>query len=141
MNIRILITILTEKIPHRTDSIFYAGKNIATVKIFDREYVLTTAGEYRFTYTDRSGKTRKGDENSPILKQWKDHKIRYIDRNGGMDNWGWFGINLWVHIPKTQSPASKPVLMNTPTDVYSTYDEALKAFREFIEKDINEKSL
>jgi len=124
--IRIPVEIITEKRSHRTDSIFYAGKNIARVSILNREYVLTTAGEYEFWY---NGKFY--DEHAPMLKRYKNIWLRQMEDSGKMvvDNWGWFGINVWID-GKCQ---------DYPTDVYSEYDEALNAFIEFVEKDLNKK--
>jgi hypothetical protein len=126
VSIKLPVEIITEKIPHRTNSIFYAGKNIARIKVRDREYVLTTAGQYKFWYTDKAGKRRDGDENSAILKRCKDHKIHYLDKNGNISDWGWFGINLWVN----------DRCQDIPTDCYSTYDEAMESFVGFVRKDL-----
>jgi hypothetical protein len=131
MNIRIPVKIITPKISHRTDSIFYSGKNIAEVKVRNRTYILTTAGEYKFTYTNASGKTRVGNEHCSMLKRWKDHKIRWLDRNGYVNNWGGFGISVWETI-SGQEHGVYP----TPSDVYSTYDEAMKAFIKYVTKDL-----
>ena len=137
MNIRIPIKIITPKISHRTDSIFYSGKNIAEVKVRNRTYVLTTAGEYNFTYTDSHGKFQAGDHTCPMLKRWKDHKLRWLDRTGHVDNWGWFGIYVWESIPNIPGlPRGKDRCLDTPTDVYSTYDEAMKAFVEYVTRDL-----
>ena len=122
--IRIPVEIITEKRPHRTDSIFYAGKDIARVRVLNREYVLTTAGEYHFSIGDKDY-----DEHAPMLKRYKNIWLRQMERSGKMtvNNWGWFGINIWID----------GKCMGYPTDCYSEYDEALNAFTELVEKDIN----
>ena len=44
------LEIITPKISNnRTNSLFYDGKNIARVTTAHKKYVLTTAGEYKFT--------------------------------------------------------------------------------------------
>lgn len=140
MNITIPIEILTPKIPGKQDSVFYHGKNIARARIRNREYILTTAGEYCFSYKDQSGRERVGDQNSAYLKN--DRKIGYLSREGLMTNWGFFGINVWEQRPNIPGlPAGKDVCLDYPTDVYSCYDEALKAFKSFIETDLKGESL
>jgi hypothetical protein len=131
--IKIPIKILTHKIPGKSDSIFYAGKNIAEVKVRDRTYVLTTAGEYKFSYEDRRGTIHQGTEKSTVIKSWKNpDKHTYI-----VDNWGWFGINVWETRPNIPGlPAGQDQCLDYPTDAYGDYNEAMKAFIDFVEKDL-----
>lgn len=122
-NIRIPIRIITEKKQMRTDSIFYAGKSIAHVKILNRDYVLCAAGDYEFSIGNRFY-----NETSAIVKRLKDHGLASGQRSGkiNVDNWGWFGINVWID----------GHCQINPTDAYSTYDEAMKAFVKFVQEDI-----
>lgn len=121
-SINIPIQILTQKLArNKQDSVFYAGKDIAKVKVANREYVLTTSGEYRFA---KGGVTH--DENSKTVKTLNDEIIKRLGDNDLISNWGWFGINLWIN-DKCQS---------VPTDCYSRYDEAMVAFVEFVIKDL-----
>jgi hypothetical protein len=83
------LTITTKKIsPTKTDSIFYEGKDIASIKILNREYVLTTAGEYEWIGLDG----RKAISRSRLT----DKIIAAMDKDDLKSNWGWFGINVWV---------------------------------------------
>jgi len=140
LNITIPIQIITKKIGNiRTNSIFYAGKDIAKVKIGNKEYVLTTAGEYSFMnlWWPEPGTecripfplplndvTQKFlDEQSDIVKRLTDKRIERLDLSGFVYNWGWFGINVWEN----------EKCMPTPTEAYSTYDEAMKAFIEYVQ--------
>jgi hypothetical protein len=133
MNITIPIKILTKKISRtRTDSFFYAGKSIAKVTIANRQYVLTTAGQYKFSL--------EGKAHSFESTDWIPNTIRHLQRkltdkkldaiNEDVSNWGWFGINVWVE--SKEGPQCLP----TPTECYSRYDEALKAFKEYVEQDL-----
>jgi len=130
INLEIPVEIITRKIsPNRQDSIFYAGNNIASVKIGNREYVLTTApcrtvsGEYNFQLED-NGEV-KGLSKAAVSKL-TDSKIRRLDQEGLIHNWGWFGINIW----------EDDKCFDYPTDCYSSYDEALEEFRSFVKKEI-----
>ena len=129
--IKIPITILTKKIPSRQNSIFYAGKDIASVMIGTRSYVLTTAGQYIFDYTNLKGDTVRGDETSKIVSQLTDHKIRQMGFNDSIHNWGWFGINVWY-----TDATGRTQCLGVPTDAYTNYDEAMDAFISYVEKDI-----
>ena len=121
------VKILTKKIArNKTDSIFYSGKNIAEVKFLNREYVLTTAGEYRYSLKENDD--NKYTDSSPVVKFLNDKRIQKLSNNGLQSNWGWFGINLWID-GKCQ---------DVPTDAYSTYDEAMKAFISFVKKDVRQ---
>jgi len=71
--VRIPVRIITPKKPNRQDSLFYSGKSIADVVVGNREYVLTTAGEYRFSVNDRNY-----DQNSYIVRQMNDRTIALI---------------------------------------------------------------
>jgi hypothetical protein len=120
--IHVPIRIITPKKPHRTDSLFYSGKSIADEVLGNREYVLTTAGEYRFNVGDRGY-----DQYSRIVRRMNDRTLASWKNSGKLneDNWGWFGINLWIG----------GECQDTPTDVYSGYDEAMSAFVKFVESD------
>jgi hypothetical protein len=152
--IKVPIKIITPKIPGKQDSVFYAGKNIAEVKVRDRTYVLTTAGEYTFSL-EENGDTISFDSDRMIgggapgrtrnntLSRLTGKKIKTLNDNGLIINWGWFGINVWEqqpYITQTQprnfSITPKDQCLPTPTDVYSSYDEAMNAFIEYIEKDL-----
>jgi hypothetical protein len=144
------ITILTKKIaPHRQNSFFYAGQNIAEVKVRNRTYVLTTAGEYKFRLKEK-GKTINFDCNisrdlsylgnpgrveTTILLT--DTKIQALDRKGLVENWGWFGINVWETRPNIPGlPPGKDQCLPIFAEVWSEYDEAMKAFIEYVELDM-----
>lgn len=133
IKIEIPVTILTKKkAPNKTNSIFYSGLNIAKVIIHSREYVLTTSGGYQFctkekgkTYDNTSGKTLLSF--TRIVNTLTDGKIKHIDREGFIDNWGWFGINVWEN---------NKFISDTATDVYTQYDEALESFIKFVTNDL-----
>jgi len=129
MNISIPVTIDVPKIPGCTDSIFYADKTIAHVTVLNRDYALIATGEYKFSIGEK-----EYDSKSCIVKKLTDKKISRLDRDGYVSNWGWFGIGLWN---KTNGKWEYQI---TPTDCYSRYDEALKAFKEYVEKDLRERT-
>lgn len=129
--IKIPVKILTKKIPARLNSIFYDGKDIAKVKIRDREYLLTTAGEYIFDI----GSTRH-TQTSKVVEQLTDHKIRVMNGNDDIHNWGWFGITIWGPQKIDKKGNYYDVLVGDPDVAYSTYDEALDGFQRFVERDI-----
>ena len=132
--IKLPIKVLTKKLAtNKTDSIFYAGKNIASLKVGNREYVLTTAGEYDFSLA--IPKTTKGIKSTLYMEYdslpknipLTDARIKKLTEDGCLvSNWGWFGINLWID----------DRCIDVPTDAYSTYDEAMTAFIDFIQKDL-----
>ena len=135
------IKILTPKIPGKQDSIFYAGKKIAEIKIRNRTYVLTTAGKYQFLY-----KVLKSPTNSHVLypngrglkpSVLTDAKIKNMNRKGQVENWGWFSINIWETRPNIPglSPSKDQCLFN-PTKTWSKYDEAMNAFIKFVKSDL-----
>lgn len=144
--IRIPITILTEKIPHRTNSIFYVGRNIAKVRVLNREYVLTTSGEYQFELEGTEYHLESDSPKTPkAVRRLKDHGLKAKERMGSLNisHWGWFGINVWEN--QAQSGRSEDFdlgenarweCLDYPTDYYSTYDEALTAFVKFVQKEI-----
>jgi hypothetical protein len=122
-NIILPITVVTKKLAaNKTDSIFYAGKVIANLQVGNREYVLTTAGEYIFRLKPEG---RVWDHRHSASLTDKD--IKHLGEDDLVDNWGWFGINLWIN----------GQCQTTPTDAYSSYDEAMEAFTTFIQKDLN----
>jgi hypothetical protein len=132
IGIEVPFSILTPRIsPQKTDSIFYAGKNIAEARVpgLNRTYVLTTAGEYKFSYL--SGRKLPGspriigNEKAACVARWTDKDIEELDM-GDLSTWGWFGINIW----------QGETCLDYPVDAYSTYDEAMVAFRIFVEQDI-----
>ena len=133
IEIEVPISILTPKIAgpfsRKTNSIFYAGKTIAEARVpgLNRTYVLTTAGEYSFTYqTGRKlpgSPVITGNEKSACVARWTDKDIDDLD---APSLWGWFGINIW----------QGETCLDYPVDAYSNYDEAMGAFRIFVEQDI-----
>jgi hypothetical protein len=133
MNICIPIKILTPKIPGKQNSLFYASRNIASVKTHNREYVLTTSGSYYFRLKDGEKKYsyEPGDIPSKSFNRVRnsltDAGVKVIDDSGLMEDWGWFGINVWE---------GKRFMSDSATETYSTYNEALKAFKEFVKKDL-----
>jgi hypothetical protein len=138
--IKLPIKIITKKLArNKTDSIFYAGKDIAKFKVGNREYVLTTAGEYKFylpppksKYSPFGPTKYRGpynEKSSYQVRHLTDKIIKQIGQDDRIDNWGWFGINLWVDNQ----------CQDIPTDAYSTYDEAMEAFISFIQKDLGSK--
>lgn len=119
LNIKIPVKILTKKIPNRQDSIFYAGKNIASVKIGDATYILTTSGYYLFSLTDngRMYEFDTGDKVPSIVKSLTDAKLKKVLTC----NWGWFTVII-----------STEEAVGHTEEVYTTYDEALKSFIEYV---------
>jgi hypothetical protein len=124
------IKILKKRLPRKTNSVFYAGKDIAEIKINTKLFILTTAGYYEFQYQDRSGKTQKGNESSPIIKTWTDKKIKIISDNDWISNWGWFTIEVW------EQDDNKSTMIKVPDTAYTTYDEAMEAFTKFIKESL-----
>ena len=174
--IKVPIKILTPKLAeNKQDSIFYAGKNIAEVKVRDRTYVLTTAGEYNFSlkepkkgasgefipprgYFSRglsraygfhepaglypeeetisiNSSDNQDDKIRAVIKSLTDAKINKL--GDLVSNWGWFGINVWEKRPDIPglTPGQDQCLIE-PVFVWSDYDEAMKAFIYFVEKDL-----
>lgn len=143
--IRIPIIVLTEKIPHRTNSIFYAGRDIAKVSILNREYVLTTSGTYQFELEGKKYRFDSSDSVRPV-KSWgrlKDHGLKAKERRGSLNisNWGWFGINVWENHPIIPTGPERWQCLDYPTDAYSTYDEAMTAFVEFVQDNLSGKAV
>lgn len=138
--IKIPITVLVPRKPNRQNSIFYGTQPIAQVTINNRKYVLTTAGEYKYNYhllKDHRGTWRDGDENSPILKKWTDKNIRKLEIQNTIQNWGWFGIGIWkVDPPLFAGKTNKETFFDADNNVWSTYDEAMEAFINFVERNI-----
>jgi len=157
-HIKVPIKIITPRIAkNKQDSIFYAGKNIAEVQIRNRTYVLTTAGEYKFSLDGRRRREERRRGSSLIsfdshrmigagapghtrynaLSKLTDKKIKTLGDRGLVENWGWFGINVWEKRPDIPGlPPGKDQCLLDCTDVWSEYDEALNAFIEFVEKDL-----
>jgi hypothetical protein len=149
-HIKVPIKIITPKIAkNKQDSIFYAGKNIAEVKVRNRTYVLTTAGEYNFSLEENEGGV--SFESCNMVEAWlqrklpgrkppqnfTDTKIKALGDKDLISNWGWFGINVWEKRPDIPGlPPGKDQCLLDCTDVYSEYNEALKAFIAFVETDI-----
>jgi len=144
--IEVPIHIITPMIKNnRTNSLFYAHKNIAVAQHANRVYVLTTAGDYKLSYKgNRYHSTVASVEdvafqydkdtnmNKPyalpidnICQELTDTKIAAIEKDD-IENWGWFGINIWVDND----------LIAEPGECYSQYDEAMDHFREIVKKDI-----
>jgi hypothetical protein len=129
--IKIPITVLVPRKPNRQDSIFYGTQPIAQVTINNRKYVLTTAGTYNYSYQDKKGAWHRGNQNSPCVKRWTNRDIKNLDKNR-VDNWGWFGINIW----KVDLTINKETFLDSDNNVWSTYDEAMEAFINFVERNI-----
>lgn len=129
MEYEIPVIIVTHKLSRvRTDSFFYDGRNIAVVKYGDKEYVLTTAGEYVFSY--RGVVHNSSADDQPLLHTYvslTDKKIKTMDEGGFIHNWGWFGINVWE---------DGKLLDDAHDVVYSNYDEAMSNFIKFVHDDI-----
>lgn len=127
--LEIPVKIITPMIgTNRTDSIFYDGKDIAKVIVGNHEYVLTTAGEYKFTYKGNlynSSVTYKKVWNN-LVNELTNTKIRKMNDNGEIENWGWFGINIW----------RDGKILDYPTDVYYDYEEAIEHFKQCVKNDI-----
>jgi hypothetical protein len=136
-HIKIPIQILTQKIaPNKTDSIFYAGKDIAEIKIGYTSYILTTAGEYAFYLKHDSGTSglynidsngKSYGKKPSVLIKLTDAIISRIGRDDLVMNWGWFTVvirsqmdNEYIHTE----------------EVYSSYNEAIDSFIAFVEKDL-----
>lgn len=133
--IKIPVKILVNKIAqNKQNSVFYAGMNIAEVKIMDRLYVLTTSGHYSFSLAENRPTIYFDSDDTPATKRAKlralphldDAKIKVIGDNDLALNWGWFGINVW----------KGDICLPEPVEVFSDYDEALKGFITYIQKDI-----
>ena len=136
--IKVPIKILTPKLAqNKQDSFFYAGKNIAEVKILNRTYVLTTAGEYALSLKV-GGKTivLETINRAKATHTMTDAKIKKLGQKDLISNWGWFGINVWQDRPGTLSAPGQRQCLPDPTEVWSEYDEAMKAFIEYVEKDL-----
>lgn len=126
--IKLPITILTPKIPGKTDSIFYAGKDIASITILETEYLLTTRGYYKFWVKEKMYTFDSGDKVPRIVSTLTDKTIKGICEDG---NWGWFTIE--INDPKS----TRDNIDWGPTDeIYSDYDEAIKSFVEYIEAEL-----
>ena len=146
MNVRINIPIQIQcksKGKNKQDSFFYAGNDIARVKVLNREYVLTTAGMYDFglingrkrdNLIDRykiEGDALRHFRNIARDYRLTDARIKKLTDDGTLvSNWGWFGINVWVLDKEWKC------LPSVATDCYSGYDEAMEAFVDFIQKDL-----
>jgi hypothetical protein len=90
----------------------------------NREYILTTTGQYSFATKINGEEIR--NSTSTIVKRLNDKRIKYLCDNDLIGNWGWYGINLWVNAQ----------CQDVPTDCYSIYDEAMSAFKEYVKKDL-----
>jgi hypothetical protein len=138
ITISIPVEIITKKISNtKTDSIFYAGKNIAVVHTKTHGYVLTTAGEYSFTNKIQGEEIY--NEKSKVVKRLTDKRIKWLNDNNLIGNWGWFGINVWKKVPGKKDKCLDYQCLDYPTDVYSQYDEALKAFVKFVTTEIRKE--
>ena len=130
IHMEIPVNILIKKLAvNRTNSFFYAGKDIAKVIYGKTDYVLTTAGEYVFTYKGLNYSMESYDALKIALSKLSgltDTKIKKIDERGDIENWGWFGINKWVN----------DKIQDTPTPGFTYYGEALNGFTSFVKKDI-----
>jgi hypothetical protein len=133
INIHAVIEVITPKISStKTNSIFYAGKNIAVLdlkRLCGLEYVLTTAGMYSFACRVQGEQVY--NEMSNLVKRYTDKRIKKLDQDDLIGNWGWFGINVW----------KDGQCLDVPTDCYSTYDEAMEAFLKFVKADLQKRLL
>jgi hypothetical protein len=141
MNIPIPVEIITPRnAKNKQDSFFYAGKNIAKVVVGNREYVLTTSGTYAFSLKEGGetiafdardrhiGAGCPGGQRAHAYRTLTDAKIEKLGAMGKdlITNWGWFGINVY----------EADHYLDSATEVWSEYDEALKAFKTFVTNDI-----
>ena len=135
-HIKIPIKILIQKLaPNKTDSIFYAGKDIAKIKVGDKVYILTTAGVYNFYLKHDAGTSSQYEvgcdgksygKKPSVLNKLTDAIISRIGRDDGVMNWGWFTVII-----------EQPVNDYTHTEeVYSSYNEAIESFIAFVETDL-----
>jgi len=130
MEYEIPVLIITRKIAeNRRNSFFYDGQNIAVVKRGDKEYVLTTAGEYVFRYKDTVYNSERMGMRFK-LKTMTDKRIKTLNDGGLIHNWGWFGINVYLEYNEFTA------VFQETHDVYSNYDEAMDNFKTFIHNDI-----
>ncbi|MCX5884304.1 MAG: hypothetical protein NT096_00065 [Proteobacteria bacterium] len=155
--IKIPIKIITPKIAqNKQDSIFYAGKVIAEVKARNRTYVLTTAGEYKFSLKENEGSISfdsldlarawtqgrlPGPTHHRLPRNFTDAKIKALGDKDLVSNWGWFGVNVWEQRPNIPGlPQGKDQCLIEPCEVWSDYDEAMNAFIEYVEKEITREN-
>ena len=121
--------ITDKKSKFRTNCFFYQGKNIAVVKYGDTEYVLTTAGEYVFNYKGNVYNSERITTPLPChvnLADLTDKKIKTLDDNNLIHNWGWFGVNVW----------KKGKLQDKTHISWTLYDEAMENFATYVKNDI-----
>ena len=121
--VKIPITILTPKIPGKINSIFYAGKDIARVKILGTFFTLTSSGFYKFSLDGKTHQFDTGDRLPKIISSLTDAKIK---AQVNEENWGWFTVKI-----------STDDAIGHTEEVYSTYDEAIKSFIAFVGLYIN----
>ena len=86
--------------------------------------MLTTSGEYKYALKCNSNTVH--DETSPAVKTLTDAKIKKLDDDDLVSNWGWFGINIW----------ETDKFVDSCNDVYSGYNEAMDAFKAFIQRTV-----
>lgn len=128
------VEIVTKKIAkNKTNSVFYAGQNIAVVDIGSgktrTKYILTASGAYEFYH--KRGEDVHGlyqfehiNEAYWIEEELTDSKIRKIEDPSA---WGYFEIH---HLDGTFD------WVKTPDQAYSTYDEAMEAFVKYVRNDL-----
>ena len=134
ITVEIPVEIVTKKIArNRTNSIFYAGQNIAQVDIGSgktrTKYILTASGTYDF-YTSPVGEYHGRYEfenvnDAVFLLDWlTDAKIEKIEDPSA---WGYFEIH---HLDGNFD------WVKTPDQAYSNYDEAMEKFVEYVRNDL-----
>ena len=137
ITVEIPVTIYEKKLAkNKTNSIFYAGKNIAEVDICTgktrTKYILTASGAYDF-YANPTGdyhgryEFEDCDDAEMLLGLLTDAKIKKIEDPSA---WGYFEIH---HLDGDFN------WVGTPDQAYSDYDEAMEAFVKYVKKDIINK--
>lgn len=132
LGIRVPFEIITKKISNnKTDSIFYAGENIARCRTNTHEYVLTTAGEYRFKRKTYKGIRDCDEKEAPNMT---DALIKKLSDDDMIQNWGWFGMNVW----ELGAFATKIYSLDC-NEVWSQYDEAIENFKRCVQEHIQKR--
>jgi hypothetical protein len=128
-----ILEIAIRKIENKTDSIFYALKNVARIRHLNKDYILTTSGAYRFIYLDALGKKHHGNDFSSVLKKWTDKDIQNLHATNSIRNWGQFVILIWTKTIDTSAMKIYPA--------GSSYEGAFKTFANFVKTETKIKVL